>query len=282
MTQANILHKVRTLFHRPFLKKATGVLRLRRAFRKVYYVLLGLRSVAYRKKKIALEGYEAVFQTANYHELMTVECSVLDGEIGGEREVLKHLLAELRPGDVAFDVGASLGIHTIFMALRVESRGKVVAFEPEKGSYQKLLTNVALNGLTNVLALLVGLGEERGDIRLFGGAEYCFNLWQKGRELHQEAEIWPGDEVMQKKSLPRPNLVKIDVEGFEYFVLKGLRNTLADPACRSVCLEVHAHYLPPDVSPEMLTKFLQGLGFVRTEAIHYASRPVFHEFYTKA
>jgi FkbM family methyltransferase len=282
MMQANILHKVRTLFHRPWLKKATGALHLRRAFRKVYYLLLGLRSVARRKRKVSLGGYEAAFSTANYHELMIVECSVLDGEIGGEREVIAYLQSALKPGAVAFDVGASLGIHTVFMAKRVGDTGRVVAFEPEQGSFQKLLANVALNGLTNVLALPVGLGEERRDVPLYGGAEYCFNLGQKGREIHQMAEIWPGDEVIQKKSLPPPNLVKIDVEGFEYFVLKGLRKTLADPACRSVCLEVHTHLLPPNVIPEMLMIFLQGLGFVRTEAIHYASRPVFHEFYTKA
>lgn len=282
MTQVNILHKVRTLFHRPWLKKATGALHLRRAFRKVYYVLLGLRSVARRKKTVSLDGYESAFRTDNYHELMIVECSVLDGEIGGEREVISRLLSALEPGSVAFDVGASLGIHTVFMAKRVGDTGRVVAFEPEQGSFQKLLANVALNGLINVLLLPVGLGEERRDVPLYGGAEYCFNLRQKGQEIHQMAEIWPGDEVIQKKSLPRPNLIKIDVEGFEYFVLKGLRNTLADPACRSVCLEVHVGLLPPDVSPEMLTKFLQGLGFVRTGAIHYASRPHFHEFYAKA
>ena len=96
------------------------------------------------------------------------------------------------------------------------------------------------------------------------------------------AEIWPGDEVVLKKTLPRPNLIKIDVEGFEYFVLKGLQKTLADPACRSVCLEVHAHLLPEDISPDMLMTYLKDLGFARTEAIRYAARPVFHEFYTKA
>jgi FkbM family methyltransferase len=280
--RAHLLHRIRALFHLPFLKKVTQTLHLRRFFRKIYLVLLGLRSVAYRKKKIALEGYEAVFRTANYHELMTVECSVLDGEIGGEREVLKHLLADLRPGDVAFDVGASLGIHTVFMALRVESRGKVVAFEPEKESYQKLLTNIALNGLTNVLALPMGLGEERGDSPLYGGAEYCFNLWQKGRELHQQAEIWPGDELIRKESLPRPGLVKIDVEGFEYSVLKGLEKTLSHPACRSVCLEVHVHLLPSGVTPEMILRFLEGCGFVRADVLRYAARPDYHEFYSKA
>jgi FkbM family methyltransferase len=238
--------------------------------------------VAHRKKNVALGGYEVSFRTANYHELMTVECSVLDGEIGGEREVIAYLLSALKPGAVAYDVGASLGIHTVFMAKRVGDTGRVVAFEPEQRSYQKLLANVALNGLTNVLALQLGLGEERRDVPLYGGQEYCFNLWQKGQELHQTAEIWPGDEVQQKKSLPRPNLVKIDVEGFEYFVLKGLRKTLADPSCRSVCLEVHTHLLPPDVTADMPRKFLESLGFARTGAIRYSSRPVFHEFYTKA
>jgi len=255
---------------------------LRLAFRKVYYVLLSLRSAAHLTKKISIGGYEAVFHTSNYHELMTVECSVLEGEIGGEREVINYLLSSLNPGDTAFDVGASLGIHTVFMAERIGNSGRVVAFEPEEGSCQKLLANVALNKLTNVLALPVGLGEKHQSIPLYGGGEYCYNLWQKGQEIHQMGEIWPGDEIIQNKSLPLPNLVKIDVEGFEYFVLKGLRKTLLNPACRSVCIEVHLHLLPSGITSEMLLRFMEECGFIRADVLRYPARQACHEFYLKA
>merc|ERR1711957_544747 len=64
----------------------------------------------------------------------------------------------LRTGDVAIDVGANLGCYTVPFAERVGQRGKVLAFEPFRGLHQIVTANVAINGLSNVWVLPVGLG----------------------------------------------------------------------------------------------------------------------------
>jgi Methyltransferase FkbM domain len=58
-----------------------------------------------------------------------------------------------------------------------------------------------------------------------------------------------------------PHAVKIDVEGFEYAVLRGLCGTLASPTCRLICIEIHPEALPSGVGAETITELLRSLGF---------------------
>jgi hypothetical protein len=77
----------------------------------------------------------------------------------GEVELFRQCL---RPGDVALDVGADLGAHTLPLAQIVGPGGTVFAFEPQRILFQILCGNVALNELTNVHALPVAVGRAAG------------------------------------------------------------------------------------------------------------------------
>jgi len=85
----------------------------------------------------------------------------------GERYILEKLITELEPGDVFCNVGASRGAHTIFAAKKVGGNGKVISFEPETRSYEKLKTNIALNRLKNVVTQNIALGNNLEDKSLY-------------------------------------------------------------------------------------------------------------------
>jgi len=74
--------------------------------------------------------------------------------------------------------------------------------------------------------------------------------------------------------MPVPNAVKIDVEGHEFAVLQGLKQTISNKACRRVGLEVHPGLLPSGVTSTKVMTLLLGCGFnvqsesVRSEAVH--------------
>jgi FkbM family methyltransferase len=133
----------------------------------------------------------------------------------------------LQPGDVAVDVGANVGTHTIFFARRVGPAGLVHAFEPQRIVFQTLCANVALNSLTNVHAHPVAVGSAPGVARVpaidyhrpanFGGVSLA------GVTDGEAVPVRPLDEL----DLPRCKLLKMDVEGMELPVLEGARGLLA-------------------------------------------------------
>lgn len=137
-----------------------------------------------------------------------------EGEVNLFRQVL-------RPGDLALDVGANIGVHTVPMAQFVGERGAVLAIEPQRLAFQMLCGNAALNQLLNVWCHNVAVGEAPGTIVVpildprkpnnFGGL---------GLGGFQQGESMP---VIRLDDTPTPTcrLIKIDVEGMELQVLRG-------------------------------------------------------------
>lgn len=184
----------------------------------------------------------------------------------GERDFQVALRADLRPGESVLDVGANLGQFTLPLAKMVGEKGHVLSFEPVGAAFQQLLENVKLNGLTNVQVFRKALGEEDTEAEIFAGGGRSPSIVAPEddtiyRSVSEKIEIVRGDTFFAREKLPIPHAVKIDVEGFEYAVLQGLRATLADPRCRLMCLEIHPHLLPSGVSAETITELLRSLGF---------------------
>src|SRR3990167_876257 len=167
---------------------------------------------------------EGQYQT--YYEPFFKTYYRLDDEPDSIKETLKRglpyegnigmMIDELiRPGSVAIDVGAHIGVHTIAMSRKAGSKGAVLAFEPHKKLYPELLQNLSLNRCSNVVAIAKGLGEERGRAYL---NQIKIEEGGGGR-----IEIIPLDSL----TLSNVSLIKMDVENYEYFVLKGAKETIA-------------------------------------------------------
>jgi FkbM family methyltransferase len=133
----------------------------------------------------------------------------------------------VHPGAVVLDIGANIGAHTLYFARAVAPGGAVIAYEPQRVIHQMLCANLALNGVTNVRALLAGAGRERGIAQVpvldyaaannFGG----ISLGMGGPS--EPVEIVPVDAL----GVQRCDLLKIDVEGMEDEVLAGATETIA-------------------------------------------------------
>lgn len=129
------------------------------------------------------------------------------------------LQAIAKPGTIAIDIGAHVGVHTIFMSRKVGNSGAVISFEPNKKLYMEHLYNLEFNNCENVIPICKGLGE-------------C----AKKETLHritieqEDALEGVGDEIeivpLDSFGLTNVSVIKMDVENYEYFVLKGAKNTL--------------------------------------------------------
>jgi len=241
------------------LARALG---LRGALRKLYYRLVrpsdGLLAVT-------IGGVTGRFRVDNPDDLRVLESA---GGAGGEQRVLETILAEIRPGDIIFDVGANVGLYSVLLARRTGPTGRVVAFEPEPATFARLQANVRLNSLDNVVCVSKALGDHSGEARLFASPVIgSFSLVEAGRDGEEAStvEIDQGDRLIGAGQLPPPRLVKIDVEGYEYHVALGLRGTLTSPTCQIVCCEVHPSLLPPEITPAGIENLFAACGFSRFE-----------------
>ena len=142
----------------------------------------------------------------------------------GEVTLFRQLL---RPGDIVVEAGANFGAHTVAMAQMVGDGGGIIAFEPQRLVFQILTANIALNSLSNVIAIQAGLGAYAGTIKIpvlnpvkghnFGG----FSI----REHSDGEEV--AVRTIDSLNLSRCRLIKADVEGMECEVLEGARTTIA-------------------------------------------------------
>jgi FkbM family methyltransferase len=147
----------------------------------------------------------------------------------------------------------------------------VLAFEPEDHTYERLGEHLHLNQLTNVRPFKVAMGDAEGKVCLsLGEVAGSARIVQGGEQtagtgIIERAQVVRGDRFVEAEDLRLPRAVKIDVEGYELAVIRGLSRTLAQPQCELVCCEVHPHLLPTSVTPEEVLDLLRSLGFRRIE-----------------
>lgn len=151
-----------------------------------------------------------------------------------------------RPGMTFLDVGANVGYYTALAMRTLGSGGTIIAMEPDPESFSYLRKTVALNGNVKVTcvpkAASTGSGnatlfisrDNRGDNRLYAN-ELC-----TGSLVVKTVAV---DDLLAELGIQSVNLVKIDVQGFEGHVLRGMEATLARSSPLIVMMEFWPHGL---------------------------------------
>ena len=149
-------------------------------------------------------------------------------------------------GMVVYDVGAFHGLLTLFFASRAKA---VVCFEPNTPNRKRLMENLRLNGIKNVEVRPVGVGSRREMCKMVGNplmpggssvdGKAAEQLSRAGvKTVVEQISIITLDEEIAEASLPVPDFIKIDIEGWEIEALRGARNTLE--RCKpTLFLEMH-------------------------------------------
>ena len=179
----------------------------------------------------------------------------------------RALREAVHEGDAVWDVGANLGLYTRLFSDWVGPNGHVVAFEPVPSCFSALRDQT--KGCHNVTTVNVGLGDARIQLPMHlaedpQGATHTFVAPQQPNGTIVELAVHPGDTLRETEQLPVPNVLKIDVEGFEPEVVRGLDATLRDANCRTVLCEVHFRLLESrgqKHAPEFIQRYLSDRGF---------------------
>jgi FkbM family methyltransferase len=166
-------------------------------------------------------------------------------EFGGEAVALGAFLFSLRPDDVVWDVGASVGLFSVHAAGIAKT---VVAFEPDPQTFARLRQNVELNALQRLIQCRSeALGDKQGQVslRTDGLAGNAPSLVDLGRHSGESPIPMTTVDRLVADDVPLPTVLKIDVEGAELLVLRGATALLASTSSpRLIFLEVHPQFLP--------------------------------------
>lgn len=166
---------------------------------------------------------------------------ILRGDL--EMSVYRAMIRTLKPGDVFYDVGANMGYFSLVAARMVGPAGRVVAFEPVPECAEGVRRNLALNDLGHASVLEVAVGDRVGRAELQVVTEasqsvLCGLTTNRTTREVIEVEITTLDALVGAGTIAPPDVVKLDVEGAELLILRGMRKTLAAHGPMLIC-EVH-------------------------------------------
>ncbi|HNE50584.1 MAG TPA: FkbM family methyltransferase [Chitinophagales bacterium] len=140
----------------------------------------------------------------------------------------RFLYSIIQPDFICFDVGANIGETTLNFA-KLATEGKIYSFEPVPFLYNRLKTNINLNTFNNIELHNLALSDREEELYF----ENPKNSNSAGISMHKEYTTTANvvhsttiDAFIFQNNISKIDFIKIDVEGFEHYVINGARNTL--------------------------------------------------------
>jgi FkbM family methyltransferase len=201
-----------------------------------------------------------------------------------EPETLDWLDRHLKDGETLFDIGANIGVYTIYAALR-HPAVRVVAFEPEYANLHLLRDNVIENGLSERVSIYPFALSDRSGLStlhiqdLTPGAALSTESAQSlgvtlagKRVVAREGTYALTVDEFCRLSAMTPNCIKLDVDGTEPEILMGAAHTLENRALRSIILEMPENESARDRCKTYLSQ--AGFSHERRDSVKKVSNEV--------
>ncbi len=231
-----------------------------------------LRKLATYRMTVKNNGTDYYFHPTNRTEYY--RCVTFFTKEEGTLAWLDNFLQE---GDVLFDIGANIGLYSLY-AGKLGRSIKTYAFEPHKFTFVNLMENISANNLLDCIFPISVPLSDTSDVSTMNYAYFDSgsSMSQLGHTMHPEkGEFTPKlqeivysvtlDELVWKRAVPLPNHVKIDVDGNELKILKGMSKLLASSGKpKSIQVEIN-----PGQKADVIL-FLGQFGY-KLDHVHYTA-----------
>jgi FkbM family methyltransferase len=173
---------------------------------------------------------------------------------------------ELKTGDIVVDIGANIGYFALMEARIVGDIGRVYAVEPVSENVQMLKRNIELNGYSNIEVYQLAIGDKNGS-SVINISKKCNLSSMKKAKGDVDSKLFVKEQAVQEMTLddfledkPYPSLIRMDTEGYEYNIIKGMTKILDKKLPLVLAIEFHFGILSPDESIALL-RSLKIAGF---------------------
>jgi FkbM family methyltransferase len=153
--------------------------------------------------------------------------------LGSNEPPVQHAIEQnLKAGDIFYDIGTNVGFFTVIAARKVGRTGHVYSFEPLPDNVKAIQHNIDLNGFKNTTILAKAVAERSGTGELLvagysgGSALSTANMPPPDMTGTMAVDIVSIDALIEAGTIRPPSLVKVDVEGAELGVFKGMTETM--------------------------------------------------------
>ena len=173
------------------------------------------------------------------------------------------------PGLDLVDIGANVGIYSLYFA-KISENSQIYSFEPDASSFTSLVKNISTNSTSNIKAFCIAIGSKKGfyemnfyDFAAGAGAgsidsEYIFTNAKDKKKYVQQTFCETLDNCSKELIFTENCLVKIDVDGPEYEIIKSGKNFLSSNKVKSVMIEINSKN---EIDKHKIFSLMQSYGY---------------------
>jgi FkbM family methyltransferase len=181
-------------------------------------------------------GGKLILKSRNWRTLYYMGCT--------EYDTISYIRKNIKPGQIIFDIGGSIGICAIPFARMVGPSGHVYAFEANPPNFELLCQNIKLNNLSNVTSVNCAVAEKAGFIEIPKRLESSnYSLASASPDGTIRMQALRLDDFAEEHGIDRIDFMKIDIEGSETNALKGAAKLFRSGTVRKMLLEFNPFWL---------------------------------------
>jgi FkbM family methyltransferase len=183
-----------------------------------------------------------------------------------EKGTLDAFECIIKKGDIIIDLGANIGLTTIYESILAGKDGKVYSFEAHPKTYEILNKNISLNKCNNIYSVNKAISDNISAGFIYDNLDInrgAASLMKKNEnQKAHRTDLTTLDNFVKENNINKIDFIKIDIEGYELKALKGFQEYLNINPKPIFCIELSFDVSPPEVINEIFTLFLEHYNYL--------------------